>query len=146
MCNVPTIQIKKKIKIFLDDERNINDVTWMSLADPDDYKIARNFKEFKALVDEAIEDYYIPEVSFDHDLADFHDSVEPDLERFAIKSNGKFEFTGFSCLKYLIDKILENGMHDKTFNIFHTFHTQNPVMKSRMEQEWDFFTSFDFEE
>lgn len=193
------------IKIFLDDERTPRDVTWIGLDDPKAYTIARNFKEFRDLVLKALEGGYVPEVSFDHDLADFYDldsleesensvgsetstvreglegsekltgleysgnpeitkkstvrerleiPVTPDISKYpetrygvaSSEDHNKMELTGFSCMKFLTEAILDYGLHKEATTVFHTFHTKNPVMIRRMADEWEFFVNYDFED
>lgn len=145
------------IKIFLDDERTPRDVTWVGLSDPEEYQIARNFQEFRDLVRMALKAGYIPEVSFDHDLQDFHRVSEilgdPDLLA-NVKAYGKptledpdlYEMTGMSCMNYLCNAVLAHRRHEEAAMVFHTFHTKNPVMKERMANEWEFFSYFEFDD
>jgi len=102
------------IAVFLDDERNPPDVTWMSYPPVDEWIIVRNYNEFVDLVDVLNIDE-VEFFSFDHDIMDF----APDGT----------ERTGLSCMRYLADVILEHKLQIP--DIF--FHTQNPCGKANME-------------
>ena len=95
--------------LFLDDERNPQDVTWMPHSDYHDveWTVVRNFQEFKQQI---LEEWDV--ISFDHDLQDF--------------SNGR-EYTGYDCLKILPDNY---GKYDDCPMI--EFHTMNPIGRERM--------------
>ena len=59
--------------LFLDDERNPQDVTWMPHSDYHDveWTVVRNFQEFKQQI---LEEWDV--ISFDHDLQDFSNGRE----------------------------------------------------------------------
>ena len=94
--------------IFLDDERNLEDVTWIKY--PEFYSVitVRNFHEFKYVI-QYVKDWNNTYFSFDHDLQDFNDDGS--------------ENTGYDCLKWLCDYIMNNDI--KNLNVI--VHTKNPV-------------------
>ena len=98
--------------LFLDDERNVSDVTWLSLPETDWY-VARTFLWFKLHIQGGMPEY----ISFDHDLQDF--DMDTDEER-----------TGMTCLKWLIEYCMDRDMMIPVC----FFHTQNPVGKKNMEE------------
>tara|TARA_R110000744_G_C19371770_1_gene563235 strand:+ start:75087 stop:75431 length:345 start_codon:yes stop_codon:yes gene_type:complete len=105
------------IGIFLDDERDPEDVYWVAYPDVQWYTLtnAKDFMHCVSLV--TSDDEFV--VSFDHDIQSY-------------LPNGD-EQTGYDCLKYLIDLCMEKGYSiPKCF-----FHTQNPVGKVNMESYYN---------
>lgn len=105
--------MKASTLIFLDDERNPNDVFWLPEVPHTMLCIVRNFQVFKDLVDQ-VEDFSTIAFSFDHDLQDFD-------------KDGN-EKTGYDCIKYLCDRIMET----KTVPLLVQYHTQNIIGKTNM--------------
>ena len=101
------------IGIFLDDERNPEDVTWLQYDKDVVWSVVRTKVQFDELVKltSLLGQTFV--VSFDHDIQDFKDGVEQ---------------TGYDCLKSLVDFCLDN---EKPLPVCF-FHTQNPVGKSNM--------------
>lgn len=91
--------------IFLDDERNPGDVTWIQYEPGIQWVITRSFREFVELSRACRS---IAFVSFDHDLADF--------------SNGR-EYSGYDCAKWLVEHCEGHRMSLPRW----VTHTQNPV-------------------
>ena len=105
------------IGIFLDDERNPGDVFWIDYPEIT-WSVVRTkagFDELVQLMSVLSQDFVI---SFDHDIQEFHDSVET---------------TGYDCLKSLVDFCLDTGA--KLPVSF--FHTQNPVGKQNMQAYYE---------
>lgn len=102
------------IGVFLDDERNPEDVTWISYKEKMSWIVVRTMQDFKDVVGNLLklEDQFA--VSFDHDIQDF--------------SNGS-ELTGYDCIKWMVDECVSS---DTKFPIAY-FHTQNPIGKKNME-------------
>jgi hypothetical protein len=103
-------------KLFLDDERNFQDVTWAPWDIREQYRqegwiICRNHEEVTRKVDELGFPQF---VSFDHDLGDF--------------VNG----TGYTVAKYLVDLDMytDIAMPDD-FAFF--VHSKNPIGKANIE-------------
>lgn len=94
--------------IFLDDERNIEDVTWIKYPKFHSAITVRNFHEFKYVIP-YVKDWNNTYFSFDHDLQDFNEDGS--------------ENTGYDCLKWLCDYIMDNDI--KNLNVI--VHTKNPV-------------------
>lgn len=100
------------IGLFLDDERNPEDVKWVNYPDGIEWYIVRRMCDFMFTVLHC--DFDV--ISFDHDIQDFN-------------SMGQ-ESTGYDCLKWLADRCIDTGK--QLPNCY--FHTQNPVGKNNMEQ------------
>jgi hypothetical protein len=112
-----------KYNLFLDDEREPKNVTWIHLPSVS-WTIVRNYKEFV----ETIEKNGVPEiVSFDHDLA--HEHYRPsmynkDRHYNNYYTDGTFkEKTGYECAKWLVDYCMEKNLDFPEYYI----HTMNPV-------------------
>lgn len=91
--------------IFLDDERTPDQVVWgRPLPTEVDWQIARNFWEFKNLVDSEIPEF----VSFDHDLGQSKD--------------------GNDCANYLVLACMREEKKFPKCNV----HSMNPVGAARI--------------
>jgi dGTP triphosphohydrolase len=111
-----------KIKgLFLDDERNPEDVTWIDYPESIEWTVVRSYDEF----------FYefhrgqFQVISFDHDIQDYnHRGVE---------------LTGYTVLKAMLDTFMTTppGLYTLPEQVF--FHTQNPIGKSNMESYWNNF-------
>jgi len=100
------------IGIFLDDERNPEDVTWIQYPEGIEWYVVRRMNDFLFCIYNMENTDYV--VSFDHDLQDYN---------LAGKEN-----TGHDCLKSLVDYCMDKGyMLPECF-----FHTQNLVGKKNM--------------
>lgn len=106
-----------KIGLFLDDERNPEDVTWVDYPDDIEWYVVRRMNDFLFVIMTCEFDY----ISFDHDINDYN---------LLDKEN-----TGYDCLKQLVDWLIASGF--KTPKCF--FHTQNPVGKKNMEAYYNNF-------
>lgn len=107
-----------KIGIFLDDERNVEDVTWMQYDKDIDWVVVRRVSDFMFAIMHMGEEDFI--ISFDHDLQDFHFYT------------GK-EQTGYDALRWYINYCFESGIVVKKC----FFHTQNPIGKKNMESYYN---------
>ena len=95
--------------IFLDDERNFEDVTWLEYPKFDEIIIARNFEYFKNIVKEHKDkELYF---SFDHDLGIFDE-------------NGN-DINGYTCTKWLCDFYQDYNLMMNSQMIF--IHSKNPI-------------------
>ena len=114
----------KRIGIFLDDEREPEEVTWIDYNEDIDWVVVRTDEEFK----EVICEYFLREyfegikhelvVSFDHDLQLISEGVET---------------TGYDLLKWMLDFAGEwEIILPKCF-----FHTKNIIGKKNMESYWN---------
>jgi hypothetical protein len=105
------------IGIFLDDERNPEDVFWIDYPEIT-WSVVRTKAEFDELVQlmNVLGQEYV--VSFDHDIQEIHNGVE---------------ITGYDCLISLVDFCLDTGA--KLPVSF--FHTQNPVGKQNMQSYYE---------
>lgn len=85
--------------LFLDDERNVEDVTWIKLL-PEPYKIVRTYDDFV----KCIEQNGLPKnISFDHDLGT--------------------DKTGYDCAKWLVSYCMFNQLDVPNY----TIHSKNPI-------------------
>ena len=104
-----------KTLIFLDDERNFEDLNWVNYPEFDDIIIVRNYHEFQFVIDNYFNVNFT--ISFDHDLADM----------------GLFgEKTGKDCANYLIEHFIEYGLDPNKLRWI--VHSQNPIGKRNIEQ------------
>lgn len=96
--------------LFLDDERYIEDVTWVKYPSYDNVHILRRECDFMFAIMhiDCIKDYLF---SFDHDLQDFD-----------VAGN---ENTGYTCAKWLCDYILDRNWNPDDLN--YVVHTKNPI-------------------
>lgn len=102
-------------KLFLDDLRMPEEVTWIRLHDGP-YDIVRTFDEFTAY----IEEHGVPSViSFDNDL-------------------GEDEPEGRDCAKWLVEQVLD-GKIEMNENLQFTVHSKNIVAGPWIQQYLDQF-------
>ena len=78
--------------LFLDDERNPKDVTWLSYPLDVDWTVVRTYGEFEMAI--LMSDFDI--ISFDHDIQDFDD-----------RGN---ERTGYTCFLKILGYVMEDCM------------------------------------
>lgn len=112
--------LKKPRNIFfLDDERSINDVTWI------DYKLDRDYVlEFKTshrLIG------YIKRYGKHFDWENILFSLDHDLQEF----EGDEEYTGYTFIKWLVDYFIENDLSFDVMNF--VVHSKNPIGKENIE-------------
>ena len=111
-----------KIKgLFLDDERNPEDVTWVDYPENIEWTVVRSCDEF--LYEFHRHNFQV--FSFDHDIPGYnHRGVE---------------LTGYTVLKAMLDTFLTTppGLYTFPEQVF--FHTQNPIGKENMESYWKNF-------
>ncbi len=96
--------------VFLDDERNIEDVTWVNYPNYSDVHYVRRECDFMFAVMhlDNISNYLF---SFDHDIQDFD-----------LQGN---ENTGYTCAKWLCDYILDKKWNPNELN--YVIHSKNPI-------------------
>lgn len=110
-----------KTLIFLDDERNFKDVTWVDYPAFDNVITLRQYHEFETYIDEVIIKGGCLEglhFSFDHDLG-LEDSV------------WKKELTGLDCAWYLVELMGEVKTNPNKIKYY--VHSQNPVGKKNID-------------
>lgn len=105
------------MKLYLDDIRNPH----QSGYNNSEWIVCRNDKTFKDMFMSF--DSIITHISFDNDLANFD-------------SDGN-EVTGYDCLKWLCDYILDSNIDVDNLKLL--FHTANPVGKTNMMCYWNNF-------
>ncbi len=101
--------------LFIDDERNLEDVTWMdwhiqAMYRDESWIIARDIQQVKDLISEKGFPQFI---SFDHDLGD----NQP---------------TGFDITKYLVELDMDK-LADMSQHFSFCVHSKNPVGKKNIE-------------
>lgn len=107
-----------KYLIFLDDERNFDDVTWIDYPEYGRVYVVRTLSEFMFTVfnlEHLLKKY---DFSFDHDLQDF--SLGEDDEQ-----------TGYDCVKWLCEYTSVENIDITGCRFF--FHTKNLVGGKNME-------------
>ena len=130
--------------IFLDDNRNLHDVTWIEIPGKltKNWVTVRNYEQFV----EHITHSGVPEfVAFDHDLHDTHYAAM--LKEIEVKNDNKFIFwsannegdivdvdygpekTGYDCAKFLVDYCVHNGYKFPDYVV----HSMNPIGKQRID-------------
>ena len=105
------------VKIYLDDIRNPHQSGYKD----SEWIVVRNYAEFVSAIEKKFSE--LEAVSLDHDLSDFD-------------SDGN-EMTGYSCVKWLCDYILDNNL--AIANLELKFHTANPVGRGNMASYWNNF-------
>lgn len=107
--------------IFLDDERVIQDVTWVDYSKwSGAYVISQSSTSRLISYIKHYGKYFDWEntlFSLDHDLQDFE---------------GEEESTGYTFIKWLIDFMVENEISLKFLNV--VVHSQNPIGKENIEK------------
>jgi len=106
--------------LFLDDERNPEDVTWIKYPCEIVWDIVRTHAEFeKALIHNSY-DF----VSLDHDIQDFTEEYK--------------ELTGYTCLLTMINFVMDDGMSLPRLFV----HSQNPVGAENIRQHYNNYLKF----
>lgn len=110
----------KRIGIFLDDERTVDQVTWLEYPKDISWTTCRTLSGFISMVDSYNRNgIKIDFISFDHDLG------------YIAEESDEQEITGLTCLKWLLEYYLEHNLHLELPQM--EFHTQNPIGKQNME-------------
>ena len=102
--------------LFLDDERNPEDVTWV-IYPATSWGIVRSFKEFTNV---DFKKYDV--ISFDHDLGD-------------AEAN-----TGYDCMKLYVDYLMCSDEVLEEVVIY--YHTKNPVGEENMRKYFENYLEF----
>ena len=116
--------------LFLDDERQTGDVTWMLIggvgAGAAPWQTVRSYNEATAWV---IEHGFPTIVSFDHDLG--YEEYDTNENGIVIVTNSTEAKSGYDFAKWLI----EYDMNTNTMpvNFAFTVHSMNPVGKKNIE-------------
>lgn len=106
MIFVTNLGVNDMIGIFLDDERNPEDVTWINYPTGIEWVVVRTLNELISSIQSTNEEHCI---SFDHDICDYDISGR--------------ENTGYDCLKYVINHCLD--INKKIPMCY--FHTKNII-------------------
>lgn len=108
--------------LFLDDERNPEDVTWINYPKDAEFTVVRNFEQFmKAVKTSEVFDAF----SLDHDIQDF-----------------KFgrEFTGYTCLM----EVMTNWMTALPPCV--VAHSKNPIGAKKITDLYESYKGRQYEE
>lgn len=124
--------------LFLDDERNPRDVTWVRLPLVI-WTIVRSYDDFVHVITARGLPAFI---TFDHDLADIH---YINFQKF-LKGKASYdelyanseEKTGFHCAKWLIEYCLDNNVKLPEF----TVHSMNSIGRDNIEGLLNNFKKF----
>ena len=105
------------VKLYLDDIRNPHQSGYQD----NEWIVCRNDKTFKDMF-----------TSFDNIIT--HISFDNDIDSYDENDN---EVTGYDCLKYLCNYVLDNNLDISNLEI--RFHTANPVGRVNMASYWNNF-------
>lgn len=111
--------------IFLDDERNVDDVTWMVYHIDIKWHVVRTYDKFVELLDKLGESRGLL-ISLDHDIQDF-------------SGHNNSERTGYDVVKYIADYFMD---HD-VLSVNVVCHSQNPIGRKNIESYWNNFCNRD---
>ena len=105
--------------IFLDDERDINDVTWLDYSRYTGFFLVtvRSTREARDFVVRNITDFKNTVFSLDHDLQEFDETGEQ---------------TGYTFVRWLVEYMVDNGYDLDDLNII--VHSKNPIGKQNIEK------------
>ncbi len=106
--------------LFLDDERNPQDVKWIKYPDNVSWKIARTYGEFETAL--LMSNYDL--VSFDHDIQDFTDTGD--------------ERTGYTCFLRMLDFVMDGCILLPKVVV----HSQNPVGAENIRKHYNNYLKF----
>lgn len=109
--------------LFLDDERNPEDVTWIKYPDNVEWIVVRDSSEFFQKFHELHFQDNEFFVSFDHDIQEIEYGSET---------------TGYDILKIMLNIV---GINSIPVPVCY-FHTQNPIGKENMEMYYKNFVEF----
>lgn len=101
--------------IFLDDEREYKDVTWIKYPNFKNIIVVRNSLEFKTLV-KSFTSFKNISFSFDHDIQDYYEGEE---------------ITGYDCAKWLLDYLYDTKTIYSDLQMW--CHSMNPIGKENIE-------------
>lgn len=112
--------MKEEYYVFLDDIRDPEMVTWVSIPQVK-YDIVRNYNEFVKLIKG--KGYPPSFICYDHDLCDQHYQPIRVLNQRKIDYTKYKEKTGYECAKWLVDYCTARGIKHPDFAV----HSMNPV-------------------
>ena len=107
--------------LFLDDERQPSDVSWINYPDNIDWYVVKTYAEFQEQIN--TDQYEV--ISLDHDIQDYF--------------LGK-EMTGKDCIGHLVNYCLDGDIDPNLITVF--VHSQNPTGKRNIESFWDCFKEY----
>ena len=108
------------MKLYLDDIRN----PYQSGYQDSEWIVCKNDKTLKDMF--VSFDSVVTHISLDHDIHCYDENGD--------------EVTGYSCLKWLCDYILDNNLDISNLTL--NFHTANPVGGENMKTYWNNFYKY----
>lgn len=129
--------------LFLDDIRHPHEVyryTQQTIFLQKEWELVRSYKEFvKWISKNGMPDF----ISFDHDLADIHDTtyhLTTDDEKSKEWQDPQLhiEKTGYDCAKWLVDYCLDNNYDCPKFYC----HSMNPVGREKINGLLEQFSNY----
>lgn len=115
-------------KLFLDDERRPEHVTWVRLPEGP-YKIVRNYQEFTRYIERrGLPDF----VTFDHDLAAEHYAGWAAGRDEVLYETFK-EHTGYHCAEWLVHYCINHNLPLPPFEV----HSMNQVGRQNIRRVLD---------
>lgn len=132
-------RFRMKYNLFLDDERNVADVKWIQYPLVH-WVVVRHYQEF---VDTVIKNGIPDRVSFDHDLGK---SSYKECQRCFLEKDNQINYdniqekTGMDCVKWLIEKCMENNQKFPEYYV----HSLNPIGKVNIVSLIECFKKFNF--
>lgn len=143
------------MKLFIDDERQPKDVTWVqyeSVGGIEGFEVIRDAETFVDFMQKVKAGNLPKVVSFDHDLQleyGSEDEVPECIVDFADyhEISNRWEVTGKTMLEFMIDRLLDlfdaaEIDADDIEGIQVYFHTQNPIGRKNMEALWNGFVTW----
>lgn len=112
------------ILLFLDDERDVTDVTWIVYEVYDLAVVFRTVDDFVEAVIGSISMYDRVTISLDHDLQLFV---------------GDTELTGKTAINMIIDALIDIDTCEWINRLKVVAHTKNPIGKANIEGIWNCF-------
>lgn len=140
------------MKLFIDDERQPKDVTWVQYPEDCEFEVIRDAETFVDFMQKVKAGNLPKVVSFDHDLQlEYGSEAEVpecivDFADYHEVSN-RWEVTGKTMLEFMIDRLLDlfdaaeiDADDIEAIQVY--FHTQNPVGRKNMEALWNGFITW----
>ncbi|MBS49817.1 MAG: hypothetical protein CMN60_20740 [Sphingobium sp.] len=113
--------------IFLDDERNVADVVWVSLWQDVEWTVVRTYDDFVDAVLDVVQSEEECVYSFDHDIQDFKEGRGRRVER-----------TGHDCLKFMCEEYIAAELPLPPIMI----HTRNPIGAENMQASYEHYRNY----
>lgn len=109
--------------IFIDDERNVEDVTWQLYPEGIEWYVMSRAVDFQ---------FFLSTCVIEGSLSDYHISFDHDIQSYDLNYN---EITGYDLLRQMCNAIMDYNLGLPTVY----FHTMNPVGYRNMREYWGNF-------